>query len=203
MNLFNEINKTSIALGERNDCTVKAVALTAKVDYAVAHKALSKAGRRKGSGAYRHQQVIALEAIGAKRVVLETPMQPNGSRYTTKTITKALPGKGNFYVFTARHALAVIDGVVEDWSATRAKRVTEVWEIIPAGKSAPAAPIAKPSTKKVGAKVEVNGTVYRSVKQAFEALGLDLKKHQAFRYELKRSPNGQLDFNGITFRVAA
>lgn len=54
-------------------------------------------------------------------------------------------------------------------------------------------------------KVIVNGTEYRSVKQAFEKLKLPLGRHIRFRMALKKA--GKLDFEHndkkTTFKVAA
>lgn len=47
--------------------------------------------------------------------------------------------------------------------------------------------------------VRVAGAEYRSVKQAFEALGLPLEKHVVFRMQLKTSGSGRAKFEGYTF----
>ena len=192
---------------EHNDCTVVAVTLTAEVSYEEAHAALKTAGRRNRCGAYAHQQEKALLALGAKIEKIPTPRKPNGRGYPTKTIGKAL-GRGNFYVFVSRHAVAVINGEVQDWSAGRAKRIVTVWKITPPGAVAPSVPTPAPkvATKKVGAKVivtDLNGKAHHftSVLKAFQALELDVKKHQKFRFELKRTVGG-LHFNGYHFRSA-
>ncbi len=64
-------------------------------------------------------------------------------------------------------------------------------------------PKAKSSTPK--SAVMVDGTEYRSVKQAFEKLKLPLGRHIKFRMKLKKA--GKLDFEHndkkTTFKVAA
>ena len=61
----------------------------------------------------------------------------------------------------------------------------------------------EPVERKVGSKVRVCGVTYRSVAAAFKALNLNFNAHQKFRYELKRSQNGKLEFGGYTFEVVA
>ncbi len=188
---------------ETNDCTVVAAVLTCGVSYDEAHEAFRKAGRRNRHGTYEHQQRKALKTLGAEIVNESRPRKPNGGQFTCKTIGKEL-GNGKFYVFVARHALAVIDGEIQDWSANTNRRVKEVWEIKMPGD---VTPVPAPVAKKVGAKVEVtnpNGFTqqFTSVLKAFQALDLDVKKHQKFRYELKRSANGTLTFQGFEFRCA-
>lgn len=50
--------------------------------------------------------------------------------------------------------------------------------------------------------VIVDKVEYRSVLQAFEELQLDVKKHIAFRGQLKKAPDGKLAFAGKVFRLA-
>jgi len=51
--------------------------------------------------------------------------------------------------------------------------------------------------------VVVDKVEYRSVLQAFEELGLDVKKHIAFRLQLKASEGGKLAFAGKVFKLVA
>lgn len=63
----------------------------------------------------------------------------------------------------------------------------------------------KESSKKRSSAVMVEGTEYRSVKQAFEELKLPLGRHIKFRMKLKAA--GKLDFEHsdkkVTFKVVA
>lgn len=49
--------------------------------------------------------------------------------------------------------------------------------------------------------VVVDKVEYRSVLQAFEELGLDVKKHIAFRGQLKKAEGGKLAFAGKVFKI--
>lgn len=73
-----------------------------------------------------------------------------------------------------------------------------------------AAAIAKswtnPATKAARSErshVIVDKVQYRSVLQAFEELSLDVKKHIAFRGQLKASEGGKLAFAGKVFKLVA
>ena len=61
---FIELHLESQQLKERNDCTVKAIAVVTGVSYKEAHKAMADAGRKPGKGAYVAQQRAALNELG-------------------------------------------------------------------------------------------------------------------------------------------
>ena len=125
--LYAAMSVTSAMRGERNDCAVIALALATGVGYAEAHAALAAQGRRNGQGTYQGQQFRALAALGFKAERVELSVK------TTKAIAKgaAVPA-GALWVYTRRHVSAVINGVVEDWAASRSKRITEAYSIIKA-----------------------------------------------------------------------
>ena len=227
---FADTETASRAKGENNDCAVKAAAIAANIDYDTVHKAFAANGRRKGRGTYDHTFIAALSDLGIEYEV-SNPRKRDGGQYTCKTIGRAL-GKGRHIVFVRRHALAVVDGKVEDWSANRAKRVTRVWTIknpqnvtVPA-KVEPAKPEpAKPATPivtprpypqanrqfvavKAAVTVRIgNGKVqnFTSVLKAFEALGLPIGVHKGFRHTLKRADDLKaiFEFEGANYHFQA
>lgn len=112
---------------ETNDCTVKAIAIACDVPYAVAHKALKIQGRLNRKGAYRHQQVKAIQSLGFKAISVP---------FTASTVTslkfEPAVAKGYYMAFIKRHVLAVVDGKVEDWSDGRRHRLQEIIKVMPA-----------------------------------------------------------------------
>jgi hypothetical protein len=78
---------------------------------------------------------------------------------------------------------------------------------VPVNRSAAiAASWSNPATKAKRSErshVIVDKVEYRSVLQAFEELGLDVKKHIAFRIQLKASAGGKLAFAGKVFTLVA
>lgn len=141
--------------------------------------------------------------------------KPDGGQYTTKTIGKVLP-KGRYLVYSSGHVSALIDGEIHDWANGRAKRVNFVTKVELNGSETPVvtpAPAPAPEKKTTTGRktrrdgkgqytrnhVIANGVEYRSVKQAFEALGLPLAKHIKFRAQLKMA--GVATFQGVQFRI--
>lgn len=86
--------------------------------------------------------------------------------------------------------------------ADRATAIKRVAALIPSKSKSKS---KKESSKKRSSAVMVEGTEYRSVKQAFEELKLPLGRHIKFRMKLKAA--GKLDFEHsdkkIAFKVVA
>jgi hypothetical protein len=115
-------------LGERRDCTVKAIALAAGLEYVEALEALASAGRKSKRGASCIVIKRALDTLGI-RVYEHAPRKGGGGQYTVKTIPRVLPA-GKHIVIVKGHALAVVDGEVLDWSEDRKHRVHTVYTLI-------------------------------------------------------------------------
>ena len=120
-------------MGETNDCTVIAVALTCRVTYKRAHKAMWAQGRKPGRGAYSDQYLDAVQTLGfrADKVTNRggNPLrQPNGSKYTPKTIGNRLK-RGYYLVQVSGHCLTVINGEVQDWTDGRNHHIKHAWKI--------------------------------------------------------------------------
>lgn len=114
---------------ERNDCGVRALAIAANVPYAEAHRALELCGRKPNHGTYSHQAERAFELLTLRSMervdvhALRTEAA-KGRYYCWPTITQFLKAhpKGRYFVCSQRHAFAVVDGVVHDWSSTTGSR---------------------------------------------------------------------------------
>lgn len=130
------------ALGEDNDCTVKAIAITTGVPYKKVHAALKKAGRKDGKGATTFQMWSACEKLGFKMVAIPKVdfLKKYPKSANLKNITTNHPEKfnkvwkdGKNYIFScSKHVAAVVDGVNHDWTVGRFMRVKTVYEVVPA-----------------------------------------------------------------------
>lgn len=119
----------SSKMRESGDCTVKALALAAKIPYIEAHTALSLRGRKYRRGCSTAVQVVqAASDLGYKMEYIPNLIQPNGSRYTPKTIGRVL-AKGRYIVRSQGHAFAVVNGNVLDWTNGRKHRILEAWKV--------------------------------------------------------------------------
>ena len=139
--VFLSVMEESKSLGEYNDCTVKAIAITTGVPYEKVHAALKKVGRRNNKGATIWQMQLACQAIGFKMVAVPKEgfldQYPKSSKL--KNITTHHPKKfnkvwkdGKKYIFnTSKHVAAVIDGVNHDWSVGNSLRVKTVFHVVP------------------------------------------------------------------------
>jgi len=209
MQNFKTAKEGAVRLNETNDCAVKAVCIAAEVDYEAAHAALKVQGRKNRKGAQLHMIINAVESLTGNRPILNHLSQ----RRTVKTLTRKEPRlkRGNWIALTKNHALAVVDGVVEDWTAERGNLVNRLIEVVPNKTAAPKPTQPKPTqptqpksaptnaAQFVQNKVKANGVIYRSVRQAFAHLNLEDKKHQAFRLILKR--DRVATFGGYTFEI--
>ncbi len=115
-------------LNESNDCVVIAIAIAARMTYEKAHGICQYQGRLIGKGIVTTYALEHLEKIGFKVEKVKNLRQKNGSRYTPKTIGKRLK-RGYYIVRKKTHALAVVNGVVEDWTNGRQHHIKDAYKI--------------------------------------------------------------------------
>jgi len=127
MDKYLKLRTQSEKQGERNDCTVIATALSARMSYKEAHELIESLGRKPRKGFYTSVIINALDRRGYK-IKHYNPVQRNGCKFTNKTIGKAFK-RGYFICKNKGHAFALINGEVQDWSTNKAKRVIDVWQI--------------------------------------------------------------------------
>jgi len=108
---------------EHNDCTVRALALTAKINYKEAHKIAREAGRKDRKG-FQSNWLIQTAKDTFKLNYQSVKVKP----MTVATFCKKYP-KGSFYCRKSGHAFAIIDGVCYDHTRSLS-RVKDVWEFI-------------------------------------------------------------------------
>jgi len=147
---FVDLDIVSRDAGEKNDCTVKAVAFAANVPYQEAHKLLAAAGRVPGRGVRRHVYMGLLNDLGFKLTPMFAPMMaaammslrerfPDnqevessdwvGYAKTPITLERVLPHRGVFLVHTARHVFVAKNGKVLDWTAGGRHRITSIHRV--------------------------------------------------------------------------
>ena len=119
--------KNKLTKIEKLDCTVVAYAIATGIDYAEAHDALRRAGRRNGHGFWLHNpsnldKLLREQNFQAVEIGLHSVKGK-----TTKTIQ--LPRDHRYLVFVRGHVLAVQFGLVRDWSGERALRIKEIYRI--------------------------------------------------------------------------
>ena len=111
---------------DRNFCTVAALAMTLDWSFGKAHRWMAKNGNRKqGRGMYimawRPAIEEAAETVGKRFVEGNWHELANGKTMTLKRFCKEYP-TGTFYVQVNKHAVAIVDGVMHDWTADTAGR---------------------------------------------------------------------------------
>jgi len=131
---FEAIQNETVAMGETNDCFVKASSLGFGLTYMEAHTMLSDFGRKFRCGTpwpvvqqmfktmvkdYGYQ-LSALTAKGWEPAKLKSHKIWLGNQYdgsqgkTIRTFARENT-KGTFLVFTRAHITTIVDGVVQDW----------------------------------------------------------------------------------------
>lgn len=130
---------TDTARGEARDCTVRALATAACIDYDTAHAALADAGRtpRKGCGVREMQTAIGALGFKAEFVKLRQWAYPfrgcGRARWCGPTLAAFIHANrtGHYVVFGRRHAVAVVDGELHDWvSRSGRQQVDGFWKLV-------------------------------------------------------------------------
>lgn len=111
---------------DRNFCTVAALALTLDWSFGKAHRWMAKHGKRKHrNGVYIHRWqpavTAAAQSVGKQFNDGDYHVLPNGKTMTLSRFCKEYP-RGIFYLQVNRHAVAVVDGQMLDWTAETAGR---------------------------------------------------------------------------------
>lgn len=128
-------------LGEKNDCSVKAIALACGVHYDVAHAAMAAEGRVNGKGSYRAAILRALDACGREHqevcICSMIEKYPRPHREVLKNVTTHHPARFNsvwkngqvYLMFTSNHVLTIIDGVNHDFTINKAARAIALYRV--------------------------------------------------------------------------
>jgi len=116
---------TSVSYGEKNDCTVKALALSTKLSYEDAHELLRLRGRKNGRGCHSYVWGPAFNDAGytlvpvfiKAKTVMGIEKDPNFKK------------SNNYVVLVRGHILAVRDKKVLDWTNGRRHRILAVYKV--------------------------------------------------------------------------
>lgn len=114
----------------RNDCTVRALAITCDIPYREAYIGLREAGRVGGQG-FHMRPWAAQAVVNDRRFVWRAFQAVRGEpRMNPPTFSREYD-KGVWIVKTAKHVIAVIDGVFYDtFDAYPERCIYGAWEVI-------------------------------------------------------------------------
>lgn len=131
-------------LGERLDCSVRAVAVAAGLPYDTVHRLFAQAGRQSCHttrvSITEHAMVLAdlrpVKVVQDVRGAWQWQQRGDGSGRCTRTRTGPTLGRfvadhpaGRYVVRVNGHLLAVVEGVVHDWHARPRRRVLTAWRV--------------------------------------------------------------------------
>lgn len=119
----NDGGKSAAGIKDKNNCTVRALAIAANLPYEFADKIATEAGRKRNKG----MQTGDLMSLAATKGVASNR---NTCAMTLKRFLQMYP-TGRYVCRKAKHAFAVIDGVVHDEGGRMSEKVrlTCFWEI--------------------------------------------------------------------------
>ena len=113
---------------QSNDCTVRAVAVTRRMDYDAAYDLLTKSGRKCWQG-FHLGKWLELQSWANK---LSFPAVKGQKRMNPATFCEQFK-KGRYICRSAKHVFAVVDGVVMDaWEQRPDRCIYVAWQISPA-----------------------------------------------------------------------
>jgi hypothetical protein len=101
---------------EKNDCTVRAVAIACEVSYADAHEELRQRGRKDGKGFAMTPSFKANPVVCGKRLVKAFDFIDNQGKCICLVTARRMFPRGRYIVRKSGHAFALIDGVDHDLS---------------------------------------------------------------------------------------
>jgi len=123
---FKELANTALVdYKDFSFCTVAALAMTLDWSFGKAHRHMAKAGRKNGRGMFRNVWGPAIqeaaESTGKRFKEGHYHILGDGRAMTLKRFCKEYP-TGTYYIQVNQHALAIVDGVMHDWTANTAGR---------------------------------------------------------------------------------
>lgn len=131
-------NQCELQKNENNDCSVVAMSILTGYKYSTVHALFKKYGRKDRKGTQNEVTDKVIKELESKGFVFEEirPRQDyirHGERqefgkYSLRTIIKFYP-KGKYLIHVHKHALAMVDGKIEDWSKGTMKRVIKMWKV--------------------------------------------------------------------------
>lgn len=98
---------------QRNDCTVRALAVACGIHYDVAHALLAAAGRATGKR-FDLKSWAKVSDVGSKRFTWRGFPAVKGERRMDPERFAAAHPRGAYILKTAKHVIACVDGIVHD-----------------------------------------------------------------------------------------
>ena len=132
---YDKVRKARLYKADSNCCGVVAVSIACRLPYNKAHEVCARVGRKNGQGMSLGALVAAIQVAGCQAQYIHPSelKQANGSRYTCATIGKALK-RGYYIAYTRNHAVAVVNGKVEDWTEGHRHQIRGAWKVtVPKG----------------------------------------------------------------------
>ena len=118
---------------EQDDCAVIAASIAMNRSYHWAHAEFEKLGRVRGRPTML--DISTKVMLGTKdfaglvkKGVIKLTVEEFGRKVTPRTLAKKL-GKGRWIAVTRKHMLAIVDGEVQDYTATTNHRVLMFWQM--------------------------------------------------------------------------
>lgn len=140
--LYKELRKASEDAGDKNFCSVTALAAVTGRPVEQVRSVLEDLGRKPGKGAYTGTILRALEELGGEVLRRCIPPEEFINKYpqshrVLKNVTTHHPARfpkawqdgRRYLIFTAGHVVGVVNGEVHDWSSNRALRATSIYEV--------------------------------------------------------------------------
>jgi len=118
---YKELLNFSKEMREHNDCAVKAVTLVTGIHYVDVHGMMERLGRKRRKGTPDWITKEVLSQLGFMRIII--PVTAKTVRTLGRDFHKR---KGTYLVWVRGHVLAMIDGVVQDWTDNRLHRIRRV-----------------------------------------------------------------------------
>jgi hypothetical protein len=127
--------KSTMDADDKNFCVPVALALvTGRTAAEVNASLMAKGHRVKGGGVRQTHWLDEIVAMGLTAHNVTKTYLPHG-KVSVKRVATLLDPSRKYLVSTDGHLLAVIQGIVEDWTAQRLHRVLKIYEVLPTGES--------------------------------------------------------------------
>ena len=127
--LFASLSSEAKLKGETNDCAVKAIAAATDVRYSIVHAFCKARGRKARCGT----RLDTIERTVQTDLGFSMERVKLTRNWTVNQIEQGNAWKDgqSYLVLTSGHMLAVVDGVVHDWSKGSKRRAKMVWRVSP------------------------------------------------------------------------
>jgi hypothetical protein len=135
------------AISERNDCSLKAIAIATGTPYLVVKREVAVRGRRSGRGTSLDVSRSTIESLGFsirewqqsdhEYLISRYPGIHAGLRHVTThhprrfaAVWRPVVGDRTLVMASRTHMLCYKSGRVHDWSINRAIRIVHIWEVV-------------------------------------------------------------------------